>query len=149
MASYKINEMVILDPNVTDSGDVLGFSFPATMSFSELDAAFSPKTAPEIYELDESGKTTGVYKNRKVLSLRVTEDTADVVLMVTKGIVDKTDELIAQINEQAAQIADQATQIAAQAERIAALEDELAATHEQIENTEEMLTAMEEGIANA
>lgn len=163
MANFKINDWVISNVTTTDSGDVLGLVIPIDMSFAELDYCFSPNSTPEFYEIDDAGKTIGVYKNRKVVSARVSNGVAEVALLVTKGDVDMMETLIAKVDEQATQIAEQAKMIedqseqiltqdetiASQMERIQGLEEALAKTNAQLENTEAMLTAMEEGIANA
>ena len=167
MKNIKINDAVINNVDIVDSGDVLGLHFVSAMSFAELEALFTPATSPEfrIVNLIETDVTeevvVGVYKNRKLLSVKVTandnDNTVEIVLQVTPAKIEEVEALTKQVNEQAAIISEQnaaieaqaaandeqSTQIAEQASVIEAQEAKITAQETEINNLKNALTDAE------
>ena len=142
MENIKINDTILENVSIVDSGDILGLHFDTAMTLTQIDSTFNPEVCPEFYIIDDNGDTIGFYKNRKIVSVRVENNTADIALLVVKGEVDQVEELTARIEAQSELIEQQTKLISEQDEKIAELEARL-------EETTAMMTAIEEGIANA
>ena len=71
MANIKIGEMIIHNVGITDSGDLLGLNFVTDMNLAKLDELFSPATYPEFRIVDDNDNVMSIYRNRKVITLRI------------------------------------------------------------------------------
>lgn len=158
MINIKINNTIINNVDIVDSGDILGLRFVSAMSFAELETLFTPVISPEfrIVNFVETDVTEeiviGVYKNRKLLSVKVTandnDNTVEIVLQVTPAKIEEVETLTNQVNEQAVIISEQNIAIEAQA---AANDEQSAQIAEQasvIEAQEAKITAQETEINN-
>lgn len=145
MANIKINEIVISNVNLTDSGDVLGLQFYTDSTLAELDHLFTPGTSPEFRIVDDAENVIGVYKNRKLLSLRVDageeQNEVNLMMQVTPAEIEEVEVLTAKVAEQATVIAEQATKIGTQEEQIAELHNELNETKNVLVETQNELAA--------
>lgn len=142
--NIKINDTIIKNVSITDSGDLIGLGFVTELTLPELDNLFSPATSPEIRIVDAEGKTTDMYKNRNLIDLHVnygeTENQVKVALLVAPMNIPEVELLINQVNAQAEQIAEQANVIKAQANDIAEQANEIEILKTTLSATQEELT---------
>ena len=150
--NIKINDTIIENVGITDSGDLIGLSFTTKMALSELDALFSPVTSPEIRIVDAEGKTTDMYKNRNVIDLHVsygeTENHVRAALLVTPVKIPEVEVLINQVNTQAEMIEEQKAMNAAQEEMIKGQIDTVAKQDTVIKEQEAKIATQETEIDN-
>ena len=78
--NIKINDTIIKNVSITDSGDLIGLGFVTELTLPELDNLFSPAISPEIRIVDAEGKTTDMYKNRNLIDLHVNYGETDYVV---------------------------------------------------------------------
>ena len=167
MANIKINETIISNVNITDSGDLLGLNFITDMSLAQLDNLFAPATSPEFRIVDDAENVVAVYRNRKLITLRVDAGEADNVvnlaLQVTPAEIEEVEILTTQVEDQAAKIeaqaalideqaatnAEQANVIEAQAAEIETLKTALNETQGELTETKTTLTETQEALAEA
>lgn len=167
MANIKINETIVSNVGITDSGDLLGLNFMTNMTLAELEALFTPATSPEfrVVEINDIGgveteTVTAVYKNRKLITLSVRAgdeyNTVDLALQVTPAEIEEVEVLTNKVNEQAAQIEvqtaandEQAAQIAEQAGVIEAQAAEIETLKGSLTETQAALGATQEELALA
>lgn len=151
--NIKINETIISNVNITDSGDLLGLNFVTNMTLATLETMFTPATSPEFRIVDDAENVVAVYRNRKLITLRVDAgDSGNVVnlaLQVTPSEIEEVEILTAQVEEQAAANAEQAAQIAEQASVIEAQEAKITEQATEIENLKTSLSDAETKIAES
>ena len=144
MANIKINETIVSNVNLTDSGDLLGLNFVTNMTLAELETLFTPATSPEFRIVDDAENVVALYKNRKLITLRVDAGEAgnvvNLALQVTPAEIEEVELLTNQVNEQATVISEQAEQIEAQA---AANDEQAAQIAEQASVIEAQATEIE------
>ena len=160
--NIKIGEVVLSNVNITDSGDLLGLNFVSPMNLAQLDELFSPATYPEFRIVNDEGEAISVYRNRKVITLRVdacdegnvvnvamqvTPSEIEEVELLTNQVNDQNEAIVAQqtkIDEQDSVIAAQAETISAQSEQIAEQEAEIEDLKSSVVETQTNLTATQE-----
>lgn len=128
--NIKIGEIIIENVEITDSADLLGIKFLTTMRLSELETLFSPGSSPEFRIINQQGEIVGVYKNRKQISLNITNlgevNEVNIALQVTPAKIEEVETLTTELSENTMAIAELGEIAANQEVRAGETDDALA-----------------------